>query len=32
VVLKELVDNGIDGCEEVGVAPIIAIEVEAEPD
>jgi DNA topoisomerase VI subunit B len=27
VVLKELVDNAIDGCEEAGVAPVIAIEV-----
>src|SRR6516165_713198 len=27
VVLKELVDNAIDGCEEAGVAPVIAVEV-----
>jgi DNA topoisomerase VI subunit B len=27
VVLKELVDNGIDACEEAGVAPIIAVQV-----
>jgi DNA topoisomerase VI subunit B len=27
VVLKELIDNGLDACEEVGVAPIISVEV-----
>jgi len=27
VVLKECVDNGIDCCEEAGIAPVIAIEV-----
>ena len=27
VVLKELVDNTIDACEEAGVAPVIVVEV-----
>jgi DNA topoisomerase VI subunit B len=27
VVLKELVDNSIDGCEEVGAAPVIGVAV-----
>jgi DNA topoisomerase VI subunit B len=28
VVLKELVDNALDACEEAGVAPAISVEVE----
>ena len=27
VIAKELVDNGLDGCEEGGIAPVIEIEV-----
>jgi hypothetical protein len=30
VVLKELTDNGLDACEEAGVAPIISVEVKGD--
>ena len=30
VVLKELIDNGLDACEEAGVAPKIRVKVDAE--
>jgi DNA topoisomerase VI subunit B len=30
VVLKELTDNGLDACEEAGVAPIISLEVKGD--
>src|SRR5262245_7229530 len=30
VIAKEMVDNGLDACEEAGVAPVIAIEVRGE--
>src|SRR4029077_21288956 len=28
VILKELVDNGIDACEEAGIAPVISVTVD----
>ena len=28
VILKELIDNGIDACEEVGIAPVISVTVD----
>jgi DNA topoisomerase VI subunit B len=30
VVLKELTDNGLDACEEAGIAPIISVEVKGD--
>ena len=32
VIVKELLDNALDACEEAGVAPVITIEVDDERD
>src|SRR5215469_6601516 len=31
VIVKELIDNGLDACEEVGTAPMIEVSVSTEP-